>query len=116
MDLPPVAVALIVPSCALYAAWKLAPSALRRRAARHLLGPHGSLADLAGDAEGRGQEEHRERQLEERAGPAGAAGAGGRARPSSSAPWTGCCPSTRSPARASVFDVQHLPAITIRHA
>lgn len=38
MDLQTVAVALIVPSCALYAAWKLAPSALRRRAALHLLG------------------------------------------------------------------------------
>jgi hypothetical protein len=38
MDLQTVAVALIVPGCAVYAAWKLAPSALKRRAARRLLG------------------------------------------------------------------------------
>lgn len=38
MDLQTLAVAAIVPACALYAAWKLAPSALKRRAARRLLG------------------------------------------------------------------------------
>ena len=37
MDLQTAIVALVVPACALYAAWKLAPSALKRRAARRLL-------------------------------------------------------------------------------
>lgn len=38
MDLQHAAVTLLVPACAAYAAWKLAPAALKRGAARRLLG------------------------------------------------------------------------------
>lgn len=37
MDLQAAVVALLVPTCTLYAAWKLAPAAWRRAAARGLL-------------------------------------------------------------------------------
>lgn len=38
MDLQATIVAILVPGCAAYAAWRLAPSGLKRRAARRLLG------------------------------------------------------------------------------
>lgn len=38
MSLQGLAVALLVPACALYASWRLAPASLKRRAARRLAG------------------------------------------------------------------------------
>jgi hypothetical protein len=38
VDLQALLVALIVPACALYAAWRLAPAGLKQRVARRMLG------------------------------------------------------------------------------